>query len=298
MSFGSTLPPRHALLALLSVFIWGTNFVVIKVALTAIPPLTLAALRFALASLPLLAFVPRPKTQWRWLISSGILVGAGQFGLLYYALGSDIAPGLASLVIQTQVFFTISLAGFLMKERVKPFQIAGLVIASIGIATIASHIDATTTARGLVLVICAAACWALGNMAIKMAGTRDMFAFTIWSSAFAVPPLLVLCFVLEGAPAIQSGLMKADGVVWAAVLWQAVGNTIVGYGLWNWLLTRYPAAAVTPMALLVPVFGMSSSWLVLGEPMQAWKLIAAGLVMIGIATAVMGASLLASLKRR
>ncbi|HEU4620868.1 MAG TPA: EamA family transporter [Burkholderiaceae bacterium] len=281
------MPPRHLLLALLAVFIWGTNFVVIKIALNALPPLLLATLRFAAASLPFLFFVKRPSAPWKWLVSAGVAIGAGQFGLLFVAMRADIAPGLASLVIQIQVFFTIVLAAVVMHERVQVWQIIGLILATFGIATIAWHLDATVTALGLTLVLIAALCWALGNLATKLARTRDMFAFTIWSSVFAVPPLLVLSLSLEGWPAMRAGLLAADASIWTAVLWQALGNTILGYGIWNWLLARHPAAAVTPMALLVPVFGMAASAQWLGEPMQAWKLTAAACVILGIGIAVL-----------
>ncbi len=283
----ATLPPRHLLLALLAVFIWGTNFVVIKIALHALPPLLFAALRFTLASLPFLFWLPRPKTSWWLIAAAGIFIGVGQFGLLFIAMGADISPGLASLVIQTQVFFTIGMAAVLMRERVRTWQIAGLAIAACGIVVIGFNVDASTTPLGIALVLCAALCWALGNVVTKRAGAVDMVAFTIWSSAFAVLPLYALSFVLEGPAAMAAGLARADAAVWAAVVWQAVGNTIIGYGIWNWLLARHAAGVVTPMALLVPVFGMGASALALGEALAPWKLLAAGLVLAGIAIAVL-----------
>ncbi|HSM23030.1 MAG TPA: EamA family transporter, partial [Rubrivivax sp.] len=104
------MPLRHALLALAVVAVWGTNFVVIKVALQEMPPLTVALLRFFFALLPAAFFIARPAVPWRLLAAYGVLIGVGQFGLLYIALGGWISPGLASLVVQTQVFFTIGLA--------------------------------------------------------------------------------------------------------------------------------------------------------------------------------------------
>ena len=197
------------------------------------------------------------------------------------------SPGLASLLIQTQVFFTLVLAAVLMHERVRVWQIAGLTIAACGIAVIGFHVDASTTPLGIALVLGAALCWALGNVATKRAGAVDMVAFTIWSSAFAVVPLYLLSFLIEGPAAMAAGLAHADLTVWGAVAWQALGNTIVGYGIWNWLLARHAAGVVTPMALLVPVFGMGASALWLGEPLLVWKLVAAGLVLAGIAVAIL-----------
>jgi O-acetylserine/cysteine efflux transporter len=98
-----------------------------------------------------------------------------------------------------------------------------------------------------------------------------------------VPPLILLSLVFEGWPAIETGLAHADTATWAAVAWQAVGNTMFGYAVWGWLLARYPTATIAPMSLLVPVFGMGASAFFLHESLPAWKLAAAALVMTGLA---------------
>jgi O-acetylserine/cysteine efflux transporter len=280
---GAALPPRHLLLALAVVAVWGTNFVVIKWALGTLPPLLLGALRFALAFAPAALFVRRPAVAWRTLAAYGVLIGAGQFGLLFIAMRTEITPGLASLVIQTQVFFTVGLAMALAGERVRGFQVMALVLAAAGLGLIVAHTDASNTPLGVSLVLLAALSWAAGNLVAKRAGRVDMLGFMVWSSLFAVPPLLLLSIVLEGAQAIAQGLAAADAGVWAAVLWQSVGNTLFGYGAWAWLLARHPAVTITPMALLVPVFGMGASALWLAEALPPWKLAAAALVLAGLA---------------
>lgn len=282
------LPLRHLLLALVVVAIWGTNFVVIKLALAHLPPLLFVALRFTFAALPMVFFLPRPAASWRNLGAYGLLIGVGQFGLMFIAMNGHISPGLASLVIQSQVFFTIFLSMRITHERVMPVQWLALALATVGIGVIALHTDAAnaadaTSLGGLVLILAAAASWAAANMVSKRAGRVNMVAYVVWSSMFAVPPLFVLSFVFEGWPAISSGLREADTGTWAAVLWQTVGNSLFGFAMWGWLLARYPAATVSPMALLVPVFGMAASSWWLGESMPAWKLIAMALVMAGLA---------------
>jgi len=280
---GARLPPWHALLALAVVAVWGTNFVVIKIALGALPPLLLAVLRFAFAVLPAVLFIRRPPVPWRLLAAYGVLIGAGQFGLLYVAIDGRISPGLASLVVQTQVFFTIGLAIVLAGERVRSFQWLALLLAAAGIGVIALHTGGDTTGVGLVLVIAAALAWAGGNLVARASGRVDMLGYVVWSSAFALPPLLALSLWFEGPARIGQALAGADAAVWAAVLWQSAGNTLFGYAAWGWLLARHPAATVAPMALGVPVFGMLASALVLGEALPAWKLGAAALVLAGLA---------------
>lgn len=282
------LPWRHALLALGVVAVWGTNFVVIKVALHALPPLLLGVLRFTLALLPAVFFIPRPEVPWRKLAAYGMLIGAGQFGLLYLAMNGQIAPGLASLVIQTQVFFTIGLAMLADGERVRAYQWAALALATAGIAVIAAHTGGDTTLLGLGMVLVAAASWACGNQVARSMGRVQMLGVVVWSSAFALPPLLLLSLWVEGPARMVQGLAAADAGVWAAVVWQAAGNTLFGYAAWGWLMARHPAATIAPMALLVPVFGMGASALLLNEGLPVWKLGAAALVLSGLALNLFG----------
>ena len=277
------LPLRHFLLALAVVAVWGSNFVVIKLALGHLSPMLFAALRFTFALIPAMFFLPLPKVGRKNLACYGLLIGVGQFGMLYLAIDGHIAPGIASLVVQTQVFFTIGLSMRMNGERVQVFQWCALALATAGIAIIGLHTDGTTTFLGLALVLFAALCWAGGNVASKVGAPSNMLAYVVWASVFAVPPLFVLAILMEGAGTTLQQLRDADVVTWAAVAWQSWGNTLFGYAAWGWLLARYPAATITPMALLVPVFGMSASAWWLGESLPVWKLLAAALVMGGLA---------------
>jgi O-acetylserine/cysteine efflux transporter len=273
----------HLLLALAVVAVWGTNFVVIKLGLGTLPPLLFATLRFFFAVVPAVFFLPRPTVPWRQLAAYGVLIGAGQFGLLFIAMHGRISPGLASLVIQVQVFFTIGLAMRSSGERLQPLQFGALALAVAGIAVIGAHTGASASVLGLVLVILAALAWAAGNIVARQAGRVNMLAYVVWASLFSVPPLLLLSLLLEGPRAIVAGLHAAGVATWAVVLWQSVGNTLFGYTAWGWLLARHEAGTIVPMSLLVPVFGMAASAFWLGEPLPAWKLLAAALVMAGLA---------------
>jgi O-acetylserine/cysteine efflux transporter len=271
------------LLALAIVAVWGTNFVVIKAALDELPPLLFATLRFLLALLPAMFFLQRPRVPLVNLAGYGLLIGAGQFGLLYIAIDGRISPGLASLVVQTQVFFTIGLAMWLSGERIRGYQLFAVLVAAAGLAVVGWHTDATTTWLGLLLVLGAAAGWAGGNILSKRAGSVNMVAYVVWSSAFSVPVLFGLSLAFDGWETIASSVRQASPTTWAAVAWQSWANSLFGYAAWNWLLSRYTAATVTPLALLIPVFGIGASAIWLGEPLPAWKLLAAALVIAGLA---------------
>ncbi|HEX3097502.1 MAG TPA: EamA family transporter [Usitatibacter sp.] len=282
---------RDIALAFLVVAVWGTNFVVIKAGLRDLPPFLFALLRFLFSALPFVFFLPRPRTPWRWIVLYGALIGAGQFGLLYYAMRADISPGLASLVIQSQAIFTIALSVWIFRERVGGVALAGVAIAAGGLAVIASHLDGSATPAGILIVLGAGLAWAAANVAGKKASAEKeapfgMLAFIAWASVFAVPPLLALTLVLEGSAA-WNAIAAAGLGAWSAVAWQVVGNTLFGWAAWSYLMARYDAAVVAPYALLVPVFGMGASALLLGEPLPAWKLAGGALVVAGIAAIVL-----------
>ncbi len=277
------LPLRHLLLALAVTAVWGTNFVIIKYALHSLPPLLFAALRFTLVAFPALFFIKRPPVAWRLLAAYGLLIGAGQFGLLFMAIKSQIAPGLASLIVQTQVFFTIGLAIYFNNEQVGLRQLLAVLLAAAGLGVVALHTDGTTTPLGIVMILGAALSWAGGNFVARISGKIDMLGYVIWSSLFAIVPLFALSLLFEGGSAMRSGFMGMSAGTWAALSWQAVGNSLFGYAAWGWLLARYPASAVAPLAFMVPVFGMGSAVLFLHEPMPGWKMLAALLVLTGLA---------------
>lgn len=279
----TSLSLRHFLLALAVVAVWGSNFVVIKLALAHMPPLLFATMRFVVVVLPMVWVLPRPAVPWGNLAAYGLLIGVGQFGLLFVAMNGHISPGLASLVIQVQVFFTIGLALLMAGETLQRVQWLALALAAWGLAVIVTHTDGSTTPLGLGLVLLAALSWAGGNLVSRAAGRINMVAYVVWSSLFAVPPLAALALWVEGWDALVTGVVQADAGAWAAVAWQAWGNSIFGYAAWGWLLSRYSAATITPMALLVPLFGMGSAAWWLGEPLPTWKLAAAALVMGGLA---------------
>ena len=277
------MPLSHVAVGVLVVAIWGTNFVVIHEGLKRFPPFTLATMRFALASVPFLGLVPRPSMQWHRIVSYGLLIGVGQFGLMLYAMQGHVSPGLASLLIQAQAFFTILLALVLDGERIRTGTVVALGISVFGVLFIALRAGGAADLFGIVLVLGAALGWAGGNIVAKRAGKVDMFALMVWSGAAAVPPLLAAALWFEGPQLIVSSLQRADLVGWLTLPWQSFANSLFGYSVWNWLLARHRASDVAPLGLLVPVFGMSASAVWLGEPMPAWKVEAAGLVLAGLA---------------
>ena len=277
------LPLSHLLLALAIVAVWGTNFVVIKLSLDAFPPFLFAALRYTFAFLPLVFFIPRPKVSWTNMCAYGVAIGVGQFGVLFFAIDGRISPGLASLVVQTQVFFTIGFAMFFAKERLKLYQAVAVSVSMTGLGVIALHTDANTTFLGIALVVIAGLSWGIGNTVSRRAGSINMLSYVVWASGFSLLPLFLISWIFEGGwEQMNTSISSAPMSAWAGVFWQSWGNTVFGYAAWAWLLSRHPAAVVAPAPLLVPIFGMGASAYFLSEPLPLWKLLAAGLVIAGL----------------
>jgi O-acetylserine/cysteine efflux transporter len=278
-------------LGLLIVFFWGINFVVVRWGLGSLPPLLMAAIRFALVLFPAIFFLKKPNISWGSLALYGLCVGTGQFGLLYIAMDGFISPGLASVVIQMQVFFTIAVAARRSGEKPQTHQLLGLVPAVAGLAVIMMHNGQGITPGGIVLVLGGAMCWAASNQttreAARAAAARgtplNPLAYIVWASLFAMPGLLIASLLLEGPARDFQAIANSTWLIWPTLVWQSAANTLFGYTVWAWLLSRYPAGTVAPMSMLVPVFGIGASALVLHEPLPAWKLIACLLILSGLA---------------
>ncbi|CCD37981.1 Permease of the drug/metabolite transporter(DMT) superfamily [Candidatus Paraburkholderia kirkii UZHbot1] len=259
------------------IFAWGVNFVVIKLGLHNVPPMLLGVFRFALAAVPAF-FVKRPQIALRWLFAYGFTISLGQFALLFYGMYVGMLAGLASLVLQAQAFFTLVFAALFLGERIRAANVAGLVIAAAGLAVIGMQGGHAMTLTGFLFTLAASAMWALGNVVTKAMGKVDLLSLVVWGSL--IPPLLFLALslIFEGPARIESSVAAIPLVSVCAILYLAFVATIVGYSLWGKLLARYPAGSVAPFSLLVPVIGLGSAAVFLGEGMSAAQIVGAGLV--------------------
>jgi O-acetylserine/cysteine efflux transporter len=282
------MSPRDIILALGVACAWGLNFVAIRWGVDEIPPLLLSALRYIFAALPAVFFIRRPDVSLRLLVTYGMLIGVLQFGLLFWAISLGMPAGLASLVMQLQAFFTIAIAALLIGERPRPAQLLGAAVALLGVWVIASQRIGGAAFVPLLMTVLAAAAWGAGNVVSKTAGKVDMLSFVVWSSLVPPIPLLVLSMIIEGPGAASAALSALTVKGAGSVLFIAYASTLFGYGLWNVLLSRYPASTVAPFSLLVPVFGFTSAALLLGEQITAFEIAGGALVLLGLVVNVVG----------
>lgn len=289
------MPVKDLSLAMLTIVVWGLNFAVIKLGVVGVPPMLLAALRFVFAAFPALLFFRPPAVPLRLYLAYGLLISLGQFALLFSAIAVGMPTGLASLVLQAQAFFTLVFAALFLGERWKAHQLAGLVLAGIGLALIGSSHGQVMPLLGFALTLGAAASWAGGNIvarAVAQHGPINQLAFVVWSSLVPIVPFMALSLWLEGPSAIVDALSHLSVVSMASVAYLAWAATLLGYGVWTWLLSRHPANRVAPFSLMVPLVGLSTGWVVFGEALRPVHFAGGALLMGGLLLNLFGARLL------
>ena len=280
---------RHRLLALLVAVCWGVNFPATALALEHFPPLFLVALRFSLIAVPTLVFIPRPKVPFRWLLGVGLGIGTMQFAFLYLGMAAGMPAGLASIVLQASAPFTVIIAGIWLRERISARQAAGIAIAVLGLAAIAFHRSQVAALLPVLLTLCGALGWAIGNVSTRKAQAPNALHLTLWMSVIPPLPMLAISLAVEGPARIGESLATAftlealPSVL--GLLYVVVIATIVGYGIWNGLLKRYPSSTVAPFSMLVPVVGVLASWVAFGELIDLTEMLAGAAVVAGVLVA-------------
>lgn len=285
---------KDGLLALMVVIVWGLNFVVIKVGLHDMPPMLLAGLRFLLVAFPALLFIRRPAIPFRLLAGYGLTISFGQFAFLFSAIKFGMPAGLASLVVQAQAFFTILLGTVLFNERLHMKQVVGITLAVLGIMVLieGSFTGQHVALSGFLLTLAAAFSWGCGNIfnkKIMQLPTRpNIMSLVVWSALIPVVPFCLFSLLFEGPNLVIHSLRNIDTTTILSLCYLSFIATIFGYGIWGRLLGRYETWRVAPLSLLVPVFGMTSAALFLGETLGPLQLGGAVLIMSGLYINVFG----------
>lgn len=280
---------KDTLLALCVILVWGLNFVVIKVGVTGMPPFLLAGIRFVLISFPLIFFVKPPKVNWKMLILYGMSISFGQFSLLFLAIKLGMPSGIASLVVQAQAFFTILLGKFL-GEKIRWFNITGIIVAIIGMYIVGTGVKNIDT-HGLnlttmLLTLGAALCWGIGNITNKLImkdGAKvNGLSLVVWGALVPIVPFFLCSFIFEGKNNIVYSLENIHGATIFSIIYLSFIASIVGFVLWSNLMSKYESSKVAPLTLVVPIIGMISSYFILDETVTEMQVIGAIIVIISL----------------
>ncbi|MGB5823999.1 MAG: EamA family transporter [Proteocatella sp.] len=284
---------KDLVMALLVVIVWGVNFTVIKLGLGGVPSMLLAALRYT-CILPALFFVKKPNIEWRYGLAYGLSVGVGQFSCLFYAMQIGMPAGLSSIILQSAAFITPLLAFAFLKESVKPRQLGGLAVAGVGLYLIGRSAGngglLSIPVPALMFTLLAAFFWGLSNIILKFASNKsaskgekiDMLGVVIWTSIVPPVPLFAMAFILDTPQTVFNALTNLNPISIFSILYLAIGATIFGYGTWSILLGKYPASKIAPLSLMVPVTGLISARVVLGESLSAMQWTGGIIILIGL----------------
>jgi O-acetylserine/cysteine efflux transporter len=282
------MPVRHRMLAVAVSLVWGVNFVVIRNGERTFPPLFFVSLRYALVAFPAVLFIARPPIPFRYVIGVGLILSGLTQGLLFVSIHGGMPAGLASLVLQLQAIFTAGLAAIFLGERLRGRQIAGAAVAIAGIALVGIDRGGTQLPVAALLICSGAAfSWGAGNIIVRGAKAPGAMALLVWSSLIPPLPLFGLALVIEGPRAVEHAVTSAGPGAILSLLFLVVAATAFGFGSWAWLLRRHAATSVAPFSLLVPVFGIASAWIALGERPNLLELAGAGLILAGLCLLVL-----------
>lgn len=274
---------KHLALALLVTLVWGLNFPITKLGLRAVDPFVLTAIRFALAALPWVFFIKRPAVKFRYVAAYGVIFGLGMWGVINYGIQLGVSPGIASLIIQLSVFFTLGWGCMLFKEKIRNPQWAGAALAMIGLAGIIYTQQGDHAVLGVLLIVLSALAWSVGNVIIKASGVKEIFSFMVWASLFPPLPLCLMAWWMHGSAAFETVPASLDLTAIVSLLFQVYLATHFAYWGWNSLLKAYPVSTVAPLSLLIPVFGIASSMWILGERVSTLNLLCIAVIIVGLA---------------
>ena len=285
---------KDIILALLLVTIWGVNFTVIKLGLGGVPSMLLVALRYLLTVFPAIFFIKKPNTEWKYIILYGLFVGVGQFSCLFYAMEIGMPASIASIVLQIQAFISPLLAVVFLNEKLKTKQVAGFIVAAVGLVIIGmantkSGIDSIPFAA-IFLTLLAPVFWAASNIVARIASDKsaahgeklDMFSLVVWSSLIPPIPMLGMALLLDTPETIWNVVTSLSGISIFAILYLAFGATLFGYGLWSVLLGKYPMGKVAPLTLTVPIIALLSARIVLKEQLSSMQWLGVTVILIGL----------------
>ena len=278
------MTPRHLLIALLVPMTWGFGFALAKGGLSHFPPLLLMGMRFGIAALILVWFVPLPRGHWRSLTLIALISATFQYGLSFSGLAMiDATP--AILLVQSEVVFGTVIAAIMLRELPTRRQLVGTGIALVGIVTIVGAPSLSGQMTGVALILTGCLCWALGQVMVRRLGdVMSGFQMTAWIGMIAAPQMLVASVLIEGDP--LPALAAAPPSAWATVLYLGVVMTAIGYSAWYLLLSKYPVPMVMPLLLLLPISTILGAVTFLGEHPDPHVLLGGAIVVSGVSTVI------------
>lgn len=271
---------HHVLSALMVAVVWGFNFIAMKTIFVEVPPFLFLVLRLALTAFPLILFYPRPELPFSLLLWISVFQWTLHFALLFSGMYLGLSGGVTSLIIQSQVIFTILLTCMYYKSRPSLFQVAGLSLSFAGLVFLTTQGNCSSNVLGILLVLCASLAVSISNILYRSVPEGvNIPSLIIWSSALALPQALVLSLVLEGSDVMRSSIVNLGWQSGLALIYTVFISTMIGTVAWCRLMQTADTIKIVPFMLLVPVLALTSGWLFM-EEIITWLEIAASVIII------------------
>lgn len=271
---------KSVLLTLLVIVIWGSNFAVVKGAVEQIPPMAFLSLRFFLTSLLFAPFVDWKifKTEWKGLLVVGILMGVLHQGTMFTGLIYGEA-GIMSILLQVQVIIVTLIGWLVYKETIGWRTWAGIALGFSGILILlVPNLEGSSTGVAYFLGVLSALFLAFAYFKMKTFETIKVANFVFGINALILPIIFLCSITIEGKEWIPT-LPHLDWVrLGPALAFQVIALSL-SHALWQRLLVTNPVTQVVPWCLLVPVFGVLSGIILLGEQLTL-SIVLGGLVTV------------------
>jgi len=278
------MPVLHYFFALLVVIVWGANFVASKLALEHFPPIMATFLRFLALAPMILPFVRRPdREELKFLLILSVL-GVAHFTLpqASLAVGLDIAT--CAILNQLCVPFACMLGVFMYGDRIGKWRLLGLLLAFAGMVVVFGSPHPGNSWLGSAYAIGAAFFFAIYSVMMKQRPRVSAMQILGYVCLLGLPQLLVLSFMFE-EPSWEM-ITSAPAISWVALGYTVLVSSIVGHGLWNYLIKLHPVSRISPFSLLVPITGVAFGQMVYREVLT-WELLLGGVMtLVGVAIIV------------
>lgn len=273
------MPLSGVIAALVTVTLWGANFVAVKFAVTDVPPLFVSGLRFSALTLLLAPYLRIAPKHLLGLVYYAVGMGVGHFCLLFVAIQYlDIST--AGIVLQLGTPFVVLLAWMMLGERFGLWRLAGMSSAFGGIVVLIGFPAADVEPVWLLVLVVAAFMWSFSSIRAKQLVDIPPFTLIAWMALVVTPFAFGLSYFFETDQV--AALTVAPPRFWWSLVYMTVASSIIGYGLWYYLLKRYDVTAVAPYNLLVPLVAVVCGVTIMGEQMTTVKMIGGAMILGGV----------------
>lgn len=276
------MKPFAAILAIIVALCWGFNFAASKFTVLHFPAIFTIFLRYLIVCVLLFPFVRKWILSFKQLFILTFFTITLHFTLVFSAIAYGLDLSTTVIVIQLGAPFSCILSAVFYNDKMGAWRSAGMAIAFVGVLVVAGTPNVAEHDVPFMLALAGAFAWACSNVYMKQLGQPPALALMFWTGLISLPQTLILSYLIEDiAPIVL--IETAPYSAWMGLTYSAIVSTIVGYGLWYWLLVRYPVSQVTPFSLLVPIGGFASANIFFEESFTSQMLVGACVTLVGVA---------------